>query len=130
MFDWLTIFDWVESEELNTISELVQERFVKKWEFLFKQGEDAIAMYIIKDWNMNLIKDGSYLLTMKTDSIFWEKAFFKWFTKRLMSARAKEDSILIVMLYENFKLFLKKHPDYKSRMKEYFSTYNIDSKLP
>jgi len=78
MFDWLTIFDWVESEELNTISELVQERFVKKWEFLFKQGEDAIAMYIIKDWNMNLIKDGSYLLTMKTDSIFWEKAFFKW----------------------------------------------------
>lgn len=129
MFDWLTIFNWVDSEELKTLSVLMQERFIKKWNFLFKEWDDAIAIYFIKKWEIDLIKDSFSIWVIKSDSMFWEKAFLKWFTKRLMSARAKEDTILIVMLYENFKIFLNKHPSYIKKMKTHFSSYNIDSKL-
>ena len=129
MFDDLTIFEWVTKKELETISNLAQNRFVKKWEYLFKESDEAIAMYVVLDWEIDLYKNWNYIWTMRKDSMFWEKAYLKWFNKRLMSARAWENTVLIVMLYSSFELFLKQYPEYKERMKKHFSSYNIDSKL-
>jgi len=129
MFDWLTIFDEVNKKELETIKALSQGRFIKKWDFLFRQWDDAIAMYVIQEWEILLTKGNTYVWTMKSDSMFWEKAFLKWFDKRLMSAKASKDTILIVMLFESFKSFLEINPDYKDKMLEHFWKYNIDAKL-
>ena len=129
MFDWLTIFDWVDKYELQTLSELMQERFLKKGDYLFNQWDDAIAMYVVKEWEMNLLKNDSYIWSMKKDSMFGEKAFLEWFDKRLLSAKAEEDSILIVMLYDSFEHFLKKHPTYKERMLKDFNEYNVEAKI-
>ena len=129
MFNNLTIFEWVTKKELETISSLAQNRFVKKWEYLFKEWDEANSMYVVAEWEINLYKNWSYIWTMQKDSMFWEKAYLKWFNKRLMSAKAWVDTIVIVMLYSSFELFLKQHPEYKERMMKHFSSYNIDSKL-
>ena len=129
MFNNLTIFEWVTKKELETISSLAQNRFVKKWEYLFKEWDEANSMYVVAEWEINLYKNWSYIWTMQKDSMFWEKAYLKWFNKRLMSTKAWVDTVLIVMLYSSFELFLKQHPEYKERMMKHFSSYNIDSKL-
>ena len=129
MLENLTIFNWVDKEKLKTIKALVQKRFLKKWETLFNEWDDAIAMYVVVEWEISLFKEGSLFWKMKWDSMFWEKAFLKWFKNRLMGAKASEDTVLIVMLYESFEYFLRKHPDYQEKMRQHFGAYNVDAKL-
>lgn len=110
MFEWISIFDSLTSEELNNLSMFCQERFLKEWETLFKEWDDAVAMYILKSWKLKAYKDRSdweVLLWFvdKSGDMVWEMAVFEAIEnnsnipkKRMASIKAVENSFLIVIM--------------------------------
>ncbi|MCK9272829.1 cyclic nucleotide-binding domain-containing protein [Candidatus Gracilibacteria bacterium] len=110
MFEGISIFDSLTSEELNNLSLFCQERFLKKGEILFKEGDDAVAMYILKNGKLKAYKersDGEILLGFVEGSgdMVGEMAIFEAIEnnsnipkKRMASIKAEENSFLIVIM--------------------------------
>jgi len=110
MFEWISIFDSLTSEELNNLSMFCQERFLKEWEILFKEWDDAVAMYILKSGKLKAYKDRSdweillWFVEWPGDMV-WEMAVFEAIDnnsnipkKRIASVKAVQNSFLIVIM--------------------------------
>lgn len=110
MFEWISIFDSLTSAELDNLSLFCQERFLKEWENLFKEWDDAVAMYILKSWKLKVYKDRSdweilLWFVEKSGDMVWEMAIFEAIEnnsnipkKRMASIKAVENSFLIVIM--------------------------------
>jgi len=108
MFEWISIFDSLTSEELNNLSMFCQERFLKEWEILFNEWDDAVAMYILKSGKLKVYKDRSdweillWFVEWPGDMV-WEMAVFEAIDsnipkKRIASVKAVQNSFLIVIM--------------------------------
>lgn len=109
MFEWVSIFDTLTSAELDNLSLFCQERFLKEWEILFNEWDDAVAMYILKSWKLKAYKDRSdweiILWFIESGDMVWEMAIFEAIEnnsnipkKRMASIKAVENSFLVVIM--------------------------------
>ena len=122
----------LDSNELNSLELLCQQRFIKAWELLFKQWDEANSMYLLSKWKIEVFteKDWEEIILghIEAEDILWEMALFWERAKRMASARAVEDSILIVMLDFAIKDLANNHPEILEKIKKVIEDRNNHNK--
>ena len=132
MFDNSKIFEDLSLEEKNQLEIFCQEKSIKKWDILFKEWDEANAMYILQEWGIEVYKEKLWknilLWNIIAEDILWEMALFwnRW--KRMASAKAIKDSILIVLLEFSIKELTQKHPEIMDKIKDIIEIRNIANK--
>ena len=132
MFDNSKIFEDLSLEEKNQLEIFCQEKSIKKWDILFKEWDEATAMYILQEWEIEVYKEKLwkkiFLWNIIAEDILWEMALFwnKW--KRMASAKAIKDSILLVLLEFSIKELTQKHPEIMDKIKDIIEIRNITNK--
>ena len=132
MFDNSKIFEDLSLDEKNQLEIFCQEKSIKKWDILFKEWDEANAMYILQEWEIEVYKEklwkNIFLWKIVAEDILWEMAIFweKW--KRMASAKAVKDSILIVLLEFSIKELIQKHPELLEKIKNIIEVRNIANK--
>jgi CRP-like cAMP-binding protein len=116
MFDEIPLFQDLSETDKSTISLFTQERRIRAGEVLFNEGDDAIAMYVVKSGTLKAYRDRSsweqVLGYVGPGEIVGEMALFdKDAPKtRLASVRAVEDTLLLVVVDYAIVELGKKHP--------------------
>jgi len=132
MFDNSKIFEDLSLDEKNQLEIFCQEKSIKKWDILFKEWDEANAMYILQEWEIEVYKEklwkNIFLWKIVAEDILWEMAIFwnRW--KRMASAKAVKDSILIVLLEFSIKELIQKHPELLEKIKNIIEVRNIANK--
>ncbi|MBS3970694.1 MAG: Crp/Fnr family transcriptional regulator [Clostridia bacterium] len=107
----LTIFSTLDVNERNKIGELACKRFYAKNEFLFREGDPADTIYLIKSGKVKLFKVSSggkeiILDILKDDDFFGENTFFDQ-AQHNMNAQAMENAYVCSCTKEHFALLLQ-----------------------
>ncbi|SHE28590.1 CRP/FNR family transcriptional regulator, anaerobic regulatory protein [Desulfofundulus australicus DSM 11792] len=107
----LEIFSALDFAERERIGALARKRVYRKNEFIFREGEPADTIYLIKYGRVKLFKVSSegreiILDILKEDDMFGENTFFED-TVHTMSAQAMEDTFVCSCSREDFAVLLK-----------------------
>lgn len=107
----LTVFSNLDISERNKIGELACKRFYGKNDFLFREGDAADTIYLIKSGKVKLFKISTggkeiILDILKEDDFFGENTFFDQAT-HTMNAQAMEDTYICSCTKEHFALLLQ-----------------------
>jgi CRP-like cAMP-binding protein len=108
------LFKKMQGEELDVISQAVQNRTYSPTEEIFAQGEKAKAMYFIKYGSVRIHQkstsgDSIEVATLGTGSHFGEMGFVDQ-EPRSASATAIEKSDILVFDYDQLQKVLMDHP--------------------
>ena len=103
---WIKLFESLSQLELDNLSIFCQERFLKAWEILFNEWDEAIALYILKNWRLKAYKDRSdwkkILWFIESWEMVWEMAIFDsvnlTLKNRMASVVAEDNSVLLVIM--------------------------------
>jgi len=131
MFDTTKILQDLTDNEKNNLEIFCQEKNVKAWEILFNEWDEANAMYLLQSWEIAVYKTINWktnlLWNILAEDILWEMALFwnRW--KRMASAKAVKDSILIVLLEFSIKELAKKHPEIIDKIKSIIEIRNLSN---
>lgn len=132
MFDNTRILSDLSDNEKKNLEIFCQEKSVKAWEILFNEWDEANAMYLLQEWEIAVYKTINWkinlLWNILAEDILWEMAIFWERWKRMASAKAVKDSILIVLLDFSIKEITKKHPELLEKIKEIIEFRNIANK--
>lgn len=116
IFNWISLFDDLNISELSELALFCQERFLRSWELLFEEWDDATAMYIVKSWQLKVYKsrsDGLNILwNVQNGEFVWEMAFFdsnNTSNKRTASVSAIWDTQLLTIMNYSILDLAKKH---------------------
>lgn len=117
LFDGIQLFDSLTETERNTLSFFCQERFLSHGEVLFHEGDDAVALYIVKSGTLKAYKERSngeqFLGEIQSNELAGEMAIFdpEFPYKRIASVSAETDVLLLVILKEAILQLSEKHPE-------------------
>lgn len=112
-----TIFQGLTPSEIETFMLFTQERFVKSGEVLFREGDDAIAMYIVKEGDLKVYRERStgeqILGHVLSGDMVGEMALFDNDApkKRTATVQAAADSLLLVIVDYAIVDLSRKHPE-------------------
>ena len=129
MFDNTKILKDLTDNEKKNLEIFCQEKSIKAWDILFNEWNDANAMYLLQSWEIAIYKTirwkTNLLWNILAEDILWEMAIFwnRW--KRMASAKAVKDSILIVLLEFSIKELTKKHPEIMDKIKNIIEIRNL-----
>lgn len=110
--NWVSLFSSLTAEEKKSLEMFCQERSLSNWEILFNEWDEAQAMYIVKEWELEVSKWNSLLWVVKKDWLVWEMALFEEPLKRRMASvkSISSETEIIVLLYFSIKEMEKKNP--------------------
>ncbi len=98
--------------EINFLESVSQKRSLKAWEILFNMWEEASALYILLEWKLEAyVSDDNILWEIYAEDIVGEMWLLSERKTRMSSVRAKQDSILIVILPFAIDSLKKDHPE-------------------
>jgi CRP/FNR family transcriptional regulator len=118
------LFGSLNDAERNTLSLYCQERLIREGEILFHEGDDAVALYVVKQGSLKVYKDRSsgeiFLGNIGPGELAGEMALFDLETpkKRIASIQATEDSLLLVIMDYAILELSKKHPEIYGKIAE------------
>jgi len=122
MLEWIKILEWLNNYELQNLEVFCQERYVKSWEIIFNEGDDANSMYLISKWEIEVFttknNEEIILWNIKSENIMWEMAIFWEKEKRMASARAVKDSVIIILLEFSIHELTQNHSEILEKIKE------------
>lgn len=119
ILDNLSLFSWLSEQEKSTFELFCQIRKLRKWEILFSEWDEAQAMYIVKEWSLEVFRENKILWEIKTWWFVWEMAIILDQPKtRMASAKALEDSTLVTILSFSVKELENKHPEIIEKIKK------------
>ena len=123
--------DLSETEKQN-LSMFCQEKHLEEWEVLFNEDEEASAMYLLKEWNIEISRivdwKKNILWEVHAEEILWEMALFWDNNKRMATATALTGSTLIVILSFSIKELTIKHPELLDKIKRIINDRMIINK--
>lgn len=118
ILDWISFFDDLTSWEKDNLSLFCQERVIKEGDILFNEWDEAVALYIVKKWQLKVYKNRSdwekILGSINNWEFVWEMAFFDWDNtpkRRMASVRAVENTDLIVIMNYSLVSLAKSRAD-------------------
>lgn len=121
ILDWVKMLDYLSESDKDNLSLFCQEKFLSKWEMLFWEQEEASAMYILKEGNIKISRIVNWknivLWEVHAEEILWEMALFWDTNKRMASATAINDCILVVILWFSIKELTIKNPELMDKIK-------------
>ena len=130
--DWVEMFSSLSLEEKEQLALFCQEKHILSWERLFKEWDEANAMYFLTDWKIEVYKnewkEDIILWEIKAEEILWEMAVFWGEWKRMASAKAKEDTTLITILSFSIKEIALNHPDLMEKIEGIINDRKIKNK--
>ncbi len=133
ILDWIKLLDDLNETDKDNLSLFCQIKSLKKWEIIFKEWEEAIAMYILKTWKIEIKKDIDWkdivLWNVEAEEILWEMALFWDDNKRMATAVAIEECELITILSFSIKDLTKKYPLLFEKIKDIINDRIIDNKI-
>ena len=133
MLDWLEILGALSSEEKDNLSNFCQERYLQKWDVLFKEWDEANAMYILKTWTFEVSREIDWervvLWIVKAEEMLWEMALFGDTNKRMATATCIKDSILITILSFSIVEMTNKNPELLEKIKWIINDRIIENKM-
>ena len=98
--------------EISFLESVSQKRNLKKDEILFNNWDEASALYILLEWELEVyILDWVILWTIKAEDIVWEMGLLSEKKVRTWTVKAIKDSILIVILPFAIDTLKEKHPE-------------------
>jgi CRP/FNR family transcriptional regulator len=116
MLEGIELFAGLNESEKNTLSLFCQERMLADGEVLFAEGDEAIAMYVVKSGMLKVYKDRStgetVLGYVRGGETVGEMAIFGHEPKvRMASVKAMEPTKLLVIVDYAILEISKKHPE-------------------
>ena len=115
ILDWLKLLSDLSDSEKYNLSLFCQEKHLKTGEFLFHEQDEASAMYLLKEWEIEVSRTYNWelkvLWEVHAEEILWEMALFWDSNKRMATAKALTDCILVVILWFSIKEITNKYPE-------------------
>lgn len=134
----MSILDWVEllldlsETQKKELEMFCQPKFLKAWETLFKEQEEATAMYFLIDWTIEISRVMQWkkvlLWEVHSEEILWEMALFWDSWKRMATAKALSDCKLIVVLSFSIKQMLNENLELLEKIKDIINYRMIKNK--
>lgn len=131
LLDSIDFFSTLTSSEKENLSLFCQERFLKSLDVLFKEWDDATALYVVKSWRLkvyqNKIEWEIVLGYVEAWEFVWEMAFFDWNNtkKRMASVRSIEDTQLIVIMNSSMEELARKNKEIFDKIVNIIQTRKI-----
>ncbi len=123
--DNIQILKSLSEEEKQKLALFCQEKFLKKWEVLFEDKQEATAMYLLVKWDIEISKvvnwEEKVLWEVHAEEILWEMALFWGNNKRMAKATALNDCTLVVILSFSVKELIDKYPEIYDKIKDIIS---------
>ncbi len=133
MLDGLWMLDYLSDIDKAQLEVFCQEKFMAPWDILFKEWDEANAMYFLKEWEIEISKNIKWTPTklgiIDAEDILWEMALFGTSSKRMASAKVKKDTVLITILSFSIKELTVKHPVLLEKIKEVIESRNYENKI-
>ncbi|MDD3145556.1 MAG: cyclic nucleotide-binding domain-containing protein [Candidatus Gracilibacteria bacterium] len=133
ILDGIKLLDELTKTDKENLSLFCQLKSLKKGEIIFKEGEEAIAMYILKTGKIEIRKDidGKIVVlgNVEAEEILGEMALFGDDNKRMATAVAIEECELITILSFSIKDLTKKYPLLYEKIKDIINDRIIDNKI-
>lgn len=133
ILNWIWLLNSLTQDELDNLSLFCQLKRLKKWENLFKEWEEWSSMYILKEWQFEISKTikwkNTIIWTVKAEEILWEMALFLDSSKRMATATAQIDSVLITILSFSIKELTNKNPILLEKIKNIINNRIMDNKI-
>ncbi len=115
ILDWIKLLSDLNEVEKNNLQMFCQEKRVSAWDVIFHENDYATAMYILKEGNIEITRNINWwkviLWEVKSEELLGEMAIFWNRSKRMASAVALTDCVLIVILSFSINELIKKHPN-------------------
>lgn len=129
----IKILSELSQNEIDHFSMFCQEKTIQAGETLFHEWDDANAMYILADGEVeisNLI-DGKRikLWTVKAEEILWEMALFGWGSRRMATAIVTKNATMITVLSFSIKELTQEHPELLQKIKTIIEERTVNNRI-
>ena len=120
-------------QQKDNLELFCQQKFLEAWEVLFRQWDEANAMYILASGKIevsNTINSKKIVLgDVQAEEIIWEMALF-WESKyRMATAQAKTDCVMITILDFSIKELTKQFPALLEKIQKIIEERTINNKI-
>ena len=133
VLEGLHLLDCLDDNERAEFEIFCQERYLDAWEVLFNEWEEADAMYFLKAGSISVDKVIDWrkisLWKVHAEEILWEMALFWTTWKRMATAKALEESILVTILSFSIKELTEKNPWLLSKIKSIIEDRVMNNKI-
>ena len=123
-FKDIDMFSGLSEEDQEQLSSFCQFREVNNNDFLFKQDDEATAMYLILKWKFSVIKDWFEVSVLQAGDIVWEMAFLDGSKNRNASIQCVEAGVVITMIKFAMWEMLAKYPSLHAKIQEIIQERN------
>ncbi len=121
LLDNVVILDDLADSEKAQLEAFCQEKMLTTWEKLFDEWDDANAMYILKQGEIEISKNlngkSVVLWIVEAEDLLWEMAIFSETWKRMASAKATRDTVLVTILSFSIQQIMNTKPELLEKMK-------------
>jgi len=129
----LELLKELSDEHKNNLELFCQQKFLEAWEVLFRQWDEANAMYILASWKIevsNTINSKKVVLgDVQAEEIIWEMALF-WDSKyRMATAIAKTQCVMITILDFSIKELTSKYPALLEKIQKIIEERTINNRI-
>ena len=133
IIDWIKLLSNLSKVEKDKLELFCQEKHLEKWEILFREEDDANAMYLLKKWNIEISRlinwEKVIIWNVEAEEILWEMALFWDKHKRMATATATEECDLVVILSFSIKELTNKYPDLLLKIKQIINDRMMQNKI-
>lgn len=132
ILDWIKLLDVLTESEKENLSLFCQEKYLEKGDVLFNEEDEASAMYLLREWNIEVSRKVSgekvIIWQVHAEEILWEMALFWDTNKRMATAIALDSCKLVVILSFSIKELTQKHPELLNKIRNIISDRIISNK--
>ena len=132
ILNWIKLLDYLSDSEKESLSLFCQEKYLKSWDVLFNEQDEASAMYILKEWNIEISRVVNWeellLWEVHAEEILWEMALFWNSNRRMATAKAITDCTMVVILWFSIKELTLKHSELMEKIKTIINDRMISNK--
>lgn len=132
ILDGVKLLEWLSETDKQNLAMFCQLKHLSSWETLFKEWDEATAMYFLVSWNIEISKSLNWqnrvLWEVNAEEILWEMAVFWETWKRMATATALTECRLIVVLSFSIKELTLKNPQLLEKIKEIINYRMIENK--
>lgn len=132
ILDGVKLLDVLSEKEKESLSMFCQEKYLNAWEVLFREEDEASAMYLLKEGNIEISRfenwENMVIWKVHAEEILWEMALFWDTDKRMATATATTDCILIVILAFSIKELTLQHPELLFKIKTIINDRMLSNK--
>lgn len=117
---FFSLFSPLTEEERKNIEDFCQEKVLEQWEYLFQEGDEPQAIYMVASWSFSVLKwpSNQEIALVKHWELIGEMAFFGNESLRNASVVAREQSEIVVLLMFSLTEIFSKYPTLKGKLTE------------